>query len=115
MLMLWKIRCGLESKVEKFAGRGKLSIKHTESVPRLDTIGNVIEGVVYLAKQINLEAHRDAIQELLDFHNQELTIDELLEMHGQEQTFKNLRISIQLNQRSNNGWGFDKRLQFTNK
>ncbi|GFV37348.1 hypothetical protein TNCV_1757861 [Trichonephila clavipes] len=27
----------------------------------------------------------DDVQELLDFHNQELTIDKLIEMHGQEQ------------------------------
>ncbi|GFX29144.1 hypothetical protein TNCV_3216791 [Trichonephila clavipes] len=41
--------------------------------------------VVDLTKQINLEVNSDDVQELLDFHNQELTIDKLIEMHEQEQ------------------------------
>ncbi|GFW80358.1 hypothetical protein TNCV_2944901 [Trichonephila clavipes] len=38
-----------------------------------------------LAWQINLEVDCDDIQELLDYHNQELTIDELIEIHQQVQ------------------------------
>ncbi|XP_023218164.1 uncharacterized protein LOC111620476 [Centruroides sculpturatus] len=45
-----------------------------------DEIGDVIEEVVDLARQINLEVDSDDVQELLDSHNQELTIDELIEM-----------------------------------
>ncbi|GFS70913.1 hypothetical protein TNCV_2719891 [Trichonephila clavipes] len=41
--------------------------------------------VVDLARQINLEAYSDDIQELLDFHNQKLATDKLIEMHEQEQ------------------------------
>ncbi|GFT92780.1 uncharacterized protein TNCV_739671 [Trichonephila clavipes] len=48
-------------------------------------IGNVIEEVVDLARQINLEVDSDDIQELLDSHNQKLTVDELIEMHKEEQ------------------------------
>ncbi|GFU14596.1 hypothetical protein TNCV_406531 [Trichonephila clavipes] len=47
-------------------------------------IGNVIEEVADLARQINLEVDRDDIQGLLDSHSQELPMDELLEMHEQE-------------------------------
>ncbi|GFX07382.1 hypothetical protein TNCV_504401 [Trichonephila clavipes] len=39
-------------------------------------IGNVIEEVVDLARQINLEVDRDDVQELLGFHDQELAMDE---------------------------------------
>ncbi|GFT20573.1 hypothetical protein TNCV_2184021 [Trichonephila clavipes] len=41
---------------------------------------------------------RDYVQELLDSHNQELTIDELIEMHGQEQNIEELESldSVQL-------------------
>ncbi|GFT98131.1 hypothetical protein TNCV_789501 [Trichonephila clavipes] len=34
-------------------------------------------------KQINLEVDSDDVQEVLDSHNQELTMDELIEMHEQ--------------------------------
>ncbi|GFU76915.1 hypothetical protein TNCV_4520711 [Trichonephila clavipes] len=34
---------------------------------------------------MNLEMDSDGVQELLDFHNQELTMDELIEMHEQKQ------------------------------
>ncbi|GFY15903.1 hypothetical protein TNCV_1285481 [Trichonephila clavipes] len=44
---------------------------------------NVVEEVVHLGK-INLEEDNDDVQELLDSHNQELTVDELLEKHEQE-------------------------------
>ncbi|GFU34786.1 hypothetical protein TNCV_2319821 [Trichonephila clavipes] len=36
------------------------------------------------ARQINLEAVSDDVQELLDAHNQEPTIDNLIEMHEQD-------------------------------
>ncbi|GFX21169.1 hypothetical protein TNCV_4367481 [Trichonephila clavipes] len=36
-------------------------------------------------RQINLELDSDDVQELLDSHNQELTIDEVIEMHEQKQ------------------------------
>ncbi|GFU63694.1 hypothetical protein TNCV_1509732 [Trichonephila clavipes] len=40
---------------------------------------------LYHARQINLKVDSDDVQELLDSHNQELTIDELIEMHEQDQ------------------------------
>ncbi|GFX73206.1 hypothetical protein TNCV_1245291 [Trichonephila clavipes] len=49
-----------------------------------DKIGCVIEEVD-LVKQINLEADSDDVQELLDFHKQELTMDELIEIREQKQ------------------------------
>ncbi|GFW82425.1 nose resistant to fluoxetine protein 6 [Trichonephila clavipes] len=49
-----------------------------------DEIGNVIEEVVDHAGKRNLEVDSDDAQELLDSHNQELTIDELIEMHEQD-------------------------------
>ncbi|GFU17115.1 hypothetical protein TNCV_1853731 [Trichonephila clavipes] len=52
-----------------------------ESISEPDEIGNVIQGVVYLAKQINLEVDINDVQKLLDFHNRELTMDELIEIH----------------------------------
>ncbi|XP_023232690.1 tigger transposable element-derived protein 1-like [Centruroides sculpturatus] len=61
-----------------------------ESVPEPDEIGNVIEEVVDLARQINLEVDSDDVRELLDSHNQELTIDELIEMCEQEQDIEEL-------------------------
>ncbi|GFW32127.1 tigger transposable element-derived protein 1 [Trichonephila clavipes] len=57
----------------------------TESVAEWDEIGNVIEKIVNLARQINSEADSDGVQELLDSQNWELTIDELIEMNEQEQ------------------------------
>ncbi|GFU83485.1 hypothetical protein TNCV_2142431 [Trichonephila clavipes] len=48
-------------------------------------IGNVIEEVVDLSRQINLEVDSDDVQELLNSHNQELTMDELIEMHEKKQ------------------------------
>ncbi|GFX10029.1 uncharacterized protein TNCV_4101681 [Trichonephila clavipes] len=61
-----------------------------EPVPEPNEIGNVIEEVVDLARQINLEVDSDGVQELLDFYNQELTMDELIEMHEQEQDIEKL-------------------------
>ncbi|GFW75180.1 DUF4817 domain-containing protein [Trichonephila clavipes] len=40
--------------------------------------------------QTNLEVVSDDVQELLDTHNQELTMDELIEMHEQEQDIEEL-------------------------
>ncbi|GFV46239.1 hypothetical protein TNCV_261901 [Trichonephila clavipes] len=36
-------------------------------------------------RKINLEVDSEDVQELLDSHNQELTMDQLIEMHEQEQ------------------------------
>ncbi|GFW94328.1 hypothetical protein TNCV_1432631 [Trichonephila clavipes] len=66
-----------------------------ESVPEPDETGKVIEEVVNLSRQINLEADSDDAQELLDFHNQELTMNELLERHEQEQNIDELESLIQ--------------------
>ncbi|GFW84346.1 hypothetical protein TNCV_1132151 [Trichonephila clavipes] len=55
-----------------------------------DEIGNLIEEVVDLDREINVEGDRDDIQELLDSHYQALTIDELIEMHEQEQHIEEL-------------------------
>ncbi|GFW75460.1 transposable element Tcb2 transposase [Trichonephila clavipes] len=62
-----------------------------------EEIGNLIEEIVDFASQINLEVDSDDIQELLDFHNQELIINELIEMHKQEQDIEELW--TQLNQK----------------
>ncbi|GFX98007.1 transposable element Tcb2 transposase [Trichonephila clavipes] len=61
-----------------------------ESVSKPDEIRYVTEELVNLAMHINLEVDSDDIQELLDFHNQELTIDELIEMQEQEQDIEEL-------------------------
>ncbi|GFW50604.1 hypothetical protein TNCV_2889061 [Trichonephila clavipes] len=52
------------------------------SMQEPEEIGNVIEEVVNLARQINLEVDSDDVQELLDSQHQELAIDELVEMHA---------------------------------
>lgn len=59
-------------------------------MPGPDEIGNVIKDVVELGRQINLEVDSDDVQELLDSHNQELTIDELIKMREQEEDIENL-------------------------
>ncbi|GFX61922.1 hypothetical protein TNCV_3777331 [Trichonephila clavipes] len=71
--------------IEKFVDNWMLKMSMAESVP--DEIANWIE-VVDHARQINLEANSDDVQELMDSHYQELTIDELIEMHEQEQDIK---------------------------
>ncbi|GFS47403.1 transposable element Tcb2 transposase [Trichonephila clavipes] len=40
--------------------------------------------------QLKTEVDNDDVQELLDSHNQELTIEELIEMHEQEQDIEEL-------------------------
>ncbi|GFU01856.1 hypothetical protein TNCV_1523561 [Trichonephila clavipes] len=47
---------------------------------KIGDFGNVTEEIVDLARQINLEDVSDGVQELLESHNQDLTIDELT--HG---------------------------------
>lgn len=60
-----------------------------EAVPGPDEISNVIKDVVELGRQINLEVDSDDVQELLDSHNEELTIDELITMREQEENIDN--------------------------
>ncbi|GFU01889.1 hypothetical protein TNCV_1523851 [Trichonephila clavipes] len=60
------------------------------SSKKIDKIGNVIEEVSDLARQINSVVDSDTVQEMLGSHNQELIIDELLEMHEQEQDIEEL-------------------------
>ncbi|GFW72221.1 hypothetical protein TNCV_702581 [Trichonephila clavipes] len=50
-----------------------------------DEVCNMIEEVVYLARQKNLKVDSADVHELLYLANQKLSIDELLEMHEQEQ------------------------------
>ncbi|GFV38941.1 HTH_Tnp_Tc3_2 domain-containing protein [Trichonephila clavipes] len=54
------------------------------SVPEPDEIGNMIEEVVDLTRQINLEVDSDDVLEQLDSHSQALTIDEFIEIHEQK-------------------------------
>ncbi|GFV71091.1 transposase [Trichonephila clavipes] len=56
----------------------------------LNEIGNVVEEVVDLARQINVEVDSNDVQERMHYHNQELTIDELMKMHEQEQDIEEL-------------------------
>ncbi|GFW37924.1 hypothetical protein TNCV_4631251 [Trichonephila clavipes] len=58
--------------------------------------------------QINLEVDSDDAQELLDSHNQELTIDELIEIHEQEQDVESLGPSSF--RRLNDGWELDRKI-----
>ncbi|GFY02931.1 tigger transposable element-derived protein 1 [Trichonephila clavipes] len=68
---------------------GMLSSK-VESVPKPDKFCNLIEKVNDFTLRIHLEVNRDDIQELLDSHNQELTIDEPIEMYEEEQDIEKL-------------------------
>ncbi|CAH4031933.1 unnamed protein product [Pieris brassicae] len=56
---------------------------------KADEICNVIKDVVDLGRQINLEVDSDDVQELLDSHNEELTIDELITMREHEEEIDN--------------------------
>ncbi|GFU40111.1 uncharacterized protein TNCV_3767761 [Trichonephila clavipes] len=60
-----------------------------ESMPEPYEIGNLIEEIIGY-RQINLEVDSDDVQELMDFHNQELTMNELIIMHEQEKDIKEL-------------------------
>ncbi|GFX90017.1 tigger transposable element-derived protein 1 [Trichonephila clavipes] len=72
-----------------------------ESVPEPNEIGNIIEEVVDLARQINSEVDSDNLQKLLDSHNKEQVIDEIIEMYEQKQDVEELEslISVQLEDR----------------
>ncbi|GFT98118.1 uncharacterized protein TNCV_789371 [Trichonephila clavipes] len=67
-------------KSRRFVLFFSISETEMESVKELDEIGNMIEAIDYLSWQVNSIMHSDVIQELLDSHNQELTMDELTEM-----------------------------------
>ncbi|GFV50380.1 tigger transposable element-derived protein 1 [Trichonephila clavipes] len=71
-------------KSRRFVFFSSITETQTKSVPEPDEISNVTEEVVDLARQTNLEVDSDDVQELLDSHNQELTMDELIEMHEQD-------------------------------
>ncbi|GFW79514.1 hypothetical protein TNCV_128191 [Trichonephila clavipes] len=58
-----------------------------ESLPELD-INNLIENVD-LTRQMNSEGDND-VEELLDFHNKELTIHEFVEMHKTSKEFESV-------------------------
>ncbi|GFS58666.1 transposable element Tc3 transposase [Trichonephila clavipes] len=53
--------------------------------PEPDEIGNGIEEVVDISRNINLEVHSDDVQKLLDSHKQELAINKLIEINELEQ------------------------------
>ncbi|GFX48593.1 hypothetical protein TNCV_584901 [Trichonephila clavipes] len=74
----------LKWRLKKLRSYYFITKTQAESVADPDEIGNLIEEVVDLAKQINLEMDRDEDKELLDSHNHELTIDEIIEMHQQD-------------------------------
>ncbi|GFU66655.1 hypothetical protein TNCV_3111391 [Trichonephila clavipes] len=52
--------------------------------------GSKLREVDGLDRQINLEVDCDDGQELLNFHNQELTNDKLIDIHWQEQDIEKL-------------------------
>ncbi|GFX54242.1 hypothetical protein TNCV_3823411 [Trichonephila clavipes] len=59
---------------------------------KIGEIGNMIEEVVDLARQINLKVYSEDAQELMHFHSKKLTIDVLKEMHEQE---RDIELKIQ--------------------
>ncbi|GFX07676.1 histone-lysine N-methyltransferase SETMAR [Trichonephila clavipes] len=59
-------------------------------MPKPGEIGNGIEEVIDLTIQINLEGDLGDVQEILDSHNQELTIDGLIKMHEHDQDIEEL-------------------------
>ncbi|GFX44330.1 hypothetical protein TNCV_1097701 [Trichonephila clavipes] len=75
-----------KSKLKLLDIRAELERRENARVPEPDEMGNLIEEAVNLPRQINLELDRDDVHELLNSHNQELTIVEI-EMHEQEQNF----------------------------
>ncbi|GFW78701.1 hypothetical protein TNCV_4261241 [Trichonephila clavipes] len=84
---------------------------HVESLPEPDEIGNVIEEVVDLVRQITSEVESVDVQEFLDSHNQELTMDELIVT--QKQDIEELEsIDPVQSKISNDGWEFDRRPPF---
>ncbi|GFW61760.1 transposable element Tcb2 transposase [Trichonephila clavipes] len=79
---------GLETKSldtefnQNFERLGAGNLTEAELVSKPEEISNVIEEVVDLSRQKNLQVDSDGAQELLDPHDQELTIDDLIEMHN---------------------------------
>ncbi|GFX27957.1 hypothetical protein TNCV_773421 [Trichonephila clavipes] len=71
----------------------------TKLVSEPEEIGNVIEEVGDLARQINFEVDSDDIQELQDSRNPELTMDELVETHEQEQEMRNFSLKTHFKHR----------------
>ncbi|GFW57905.1 hypothetical protein TNCV_1418521 [Trichonephila clavipes] len=69
------------------------SKKSPSLIPEHGEIGNVIEEVVDLVREINLGADNDNVQELLDSRNEERTIDKLIEMQEKEE-LESLRIQF---------------------
>ncbi|GFS92484.1 hypothetical protein TNCV_1159721 [Trichonephila clavipes] len=53
---------------------------------------NLITEVFDIARQMDSEVDSDDVQELMDSHNQELTMDELIEMQEQIKTMKNFSL-----------------------
>ncbi|GFU10911.1 hypothetical protein TNCV_960741 [Trichonephila clavipes] len=74
----------LTNRRERSDSHPPITETQAKSVPEPGEIGNLIEEVVDLARQINLEMDSNGVQELLDSHEKELTIDELIEMHEQD-------------------------------
>ncbi|GFX82519.1 hypothetical protein TNCV_2166671 [Trichonephila clavipes] len=70
-----------ENTFQLFTLFAVLKMSQLESLPKPDEIGKLVDKAVDLARQINSEEKGDGVLELLDFHNQELTMDELIEMH----------------------------------
>ncbi|GFV49646.1 hypothetical protein TNCV_1959541 [Trichonephila clavipes] len=60
------------------------------NLTELNEIGNVIEEVVDLARQINLEVDSDGVHEFTNYYNHELAIHEFMEVHKQEQNIGEL-------------------------
>ncbi|GFW91599.1 hypothetical protein TNCV_4500191 [Trichonephila clavipes] len=73
----------------------------------MEPIGNLIEEVVDLARQINSDVDTNDVQELLDFHNQKLTTDRNV-THSKLQS-RLMRTSNQVYAASQYG-GYDPRL-----
>ncbi|GFX29218.1 hypothetical protein TNCV_3217521 [Trichonephila clavipes] len=80
-------RCLSRFKLLTLAWCGDLK---KESRFRPDEIGNLIEEVVDLARQINSDVESDDVQEVLDSPNPGLTIDELIGMHEYKQDIEEL-------------------------
>ncbi|GFW04153.1 uncharacterized protein TNCV_2669181 [Trichonephila clavipes] len=73
-----------EQDIKEIESLKPISSEDRVKVPEPNEIGNVIEEVVRLVGQINLKVDSDDVQELLDFHKQELTVNEIVEMHEQD-------------------------------
>ncbi|GFW83052.1 hypothetical protein TNCV_4604791 [Trichonephila clavipes] len=78
------------TKTWSFVNSGLHNFPIWESVPEPNEMGHVIEEIVDLDRQINLQVESDEDRELLDSHNQELTIDELIKVHERDQDIEKL-------------------------